>query len=260
MVLPLIDFTKAEAILQIVPCLPVSTSEHLGWTGIQVQHHCPPAWENSEHSINQHLVVVHHSSWTVQGIRTIDGRRQEEQLDNGQIVILPATVSHKMSWDRQGDFTVLMLEPLHLARIAYESVDGDRFEMIPQFAMFDPLIYQIGLALKSEVKSGVNNRLYAESLVTMLSAHLLQRYSVWRQIISPYQGGLPKQQLRLILDFIDTYSTTELSLETLAAVVQMSPFRFLQLFKQSTGLTPHQYVQRQRVEKEKKLYRRIYQG
>ncbi|WP_190646949.1 hypothetical protein [Oculatella sp. FACHB-28] len=175
---PLIDPTQEEALLQIVPCPPVSTSDHLNWTGIQVQHHQPPAWENREHSMTQHCVVVHHSSQTVQGERIINGRKQEEQLDDGQVVILPATAPHKMCWNGQGDFTVLMLDPPHLARTAYESVDGDRFEMIPQFAMFDPLIYQIGLALKSEVELGANNRLYAESLATLLSAHLLQRYSV----------------------------------------------------------------------------------
>lgn len=250
---PLINPTQDEALLQIVPCPPVSTSDRLGWTGIQMQHHCPPAWENVEHSMTQHFVVVHHSHQTVQGERTIDGRKQEEQLDDGQVVILPATASHKMRWNGQGDFTVLMLDPLHLARTAYESVDSDRFEMIPQFAMFDPLIYQIGLTLKSEVESGVNNRLYAESLATMLSAHLLQRYSVWKQVIPLYQGGLPKRQLRLILDFIDTHLTEELSLETLAAIVQISPFQFIRLFKQSTGLTPHRYVQHQRVEKAKVL-------
>ncbi|MBD2463526.1 helix-turn-helix transcriptional regulator [Oscillatoria sp. FACHB-1407] len=255
---PLIDPTKAETILQIVPCPPISTSDHLGWAGIQVQHHCPPAWENAEHSMNQHFVVVHHADQTAQAERTIDGRQQKEQLDNGQVVILPATVSHKVRWNRQGNFTVLMLDPLHLARTAYESVDSDRFELIPQFAMFDPLIYQIGLVLKAEVESGVNNRLYVDSLTTMLSAHLLQRYSVWKQILPSYQGGLPKHQLRLILDLIDTYLTEELSLETLAVALQMSPLRFMRLFKQSTGLTPHQYVQRQRVEKGKRFYRRSY--
>lgn len=125
--------------------------------------------------------------------------------------------------------------------------------MIPQFAMFDPLIYQIGLALKSEMESGVNNCLYAESLATMLSAYLLQRYSVWQQTLPPYRDSLPKRQLRLILDFIDTHLTEELSLKTLTAIVQMSPFCFIRLFKQSIGLTAHQYVQRRRGEMAKKL-------
>lgn len=113
---PLIDSTQNEFLLQIMPCPPVSTNDHLNWTRVQVQHHRPPAWENAEHLMMQHFVVVHHSNQSVQGERMIDGRKQEEQLDDGQVVILPATASHKMRWNGQGDFTVLMLDPLHLAR------------------------------------------------------------------------------------------------------------------------------------------------
>ena len=45
----------------------------------------------------------------------------------------------------------------------------------------------------------------------------------------------------------------ELSLTALAAVAQMSPYYFSRLFKQSTGLSPHQYVLQQRVEWAKRL-------
>jgi AraC family transcriptional regulator len=45
----------------------------------------------------------------------------------------------------------------------------------------------------------------------------------------------------------------ELSLMALAAVAQMSPYYFSRLFKQSTGLSPHQYLLWQRMEHAKHL-------
>jgi AraC family transcriptional regulator len=45
----------------------------------------------------------------------------------------------------------------------------------------------------------------------------------------------------------------ELSLTALAAVAQMSPYYFSRLFKQSTGLSLHQYLLHQRVERAKHL-------
>ena len=45
----------------------------------------------------------------------------------------------------------------------------------------------------------------------------------------------------------------ELSLEGLAAISQLSAYHFCRAFKRSTGLTPHQYVIRQRVERAKVL-------
>jgi AraC family transcriptional regulator len=49
------------------------------------------------------------------------------------------------------------------------------------------------------------------------------------------------------------YLDHELSLTALAAVAQMSPYYFSRLFKQSTGLSPHQYILQQRVEWAKRL-------
>ena len=249
----LINPTQDESLLQVMPCPPVSTSNHLGWTAIQVQHHQPPAWENSEHSMTQHVVVVHHANHTVQAERTINRRRQEEQLDRGQIVIIPANNQHKLRWDGDGDFTLLMVDPIRLAQTAYESVNDDLVEIVPQFAMLDPLIYQIGLALKAEMESDVSDRLYAESLATLLSAQLLRHYSAWRQILRSDKGGLSQRQLHLVLDFIHTHLREDLSLAALTAAVQLSPFYFMRLFKQATGMTPHQYVQHSRIEKAKQF-------
>ena len=68
-------------------------------------------------------------------------------------------------------------------------------------------------------------------------------------------GQLPRYKLQQVIDYIDAYLDRDLSLQELSNVVQMSPHYFSQLFKRSTGVTPHQYVIRCRIEQAKKLMR-----
>jgi AraC family transcriptional regulator len=97
------------------------------------------------------------------------------------------------------------------------------------------------------------SRLYAETMANALAVHLLQNYSAHQPILREYTGGLSSRQLRQVIDYINGHLDRDLGLAELAAVVQMSPHYFTRLFKQSTGLTPHQYVIRRRVERAKEL-------
>jgi AraC family transcriptional regulator len=82
---------------------------------------------------------------------------------------------------------------------------------------------------------------------------LLQHYAVCPPQLRSYRGGLPKARLRRVLEYMQAHLDQELSLAALAAVVQMSPYYFSRLFKQSIGLSPHQYLLHQRVERAKHL-------
>jgi AraC-like DNA-binding protein len=68
-----------------------------------------------------------------------------------------------------------------------------------------------------------------------------------------YRGGLPQARLRRVLEYMQDHLDQELSLMALAAVAQMSPYDFSRLFKQSTGLSLHQYLLWQRMERAKHL-------
>jgi len=109
--------------------------------------------------------------------RELGGCKQIEQIIPGSIVIVPADISHQSRWNQESEVTLLMLEPSYFSQIACE-MDCDRVELVRHFTKSDPLIYQIGLALKTQLETNAtNNRLYIESAVALLSAHLLQYYT-----------------------------------------------------------------------------------
>jgi AraC family transcriptional regulator len=68
-----------------------------------------------------------------------------------------------------------------------------------------------------------------------------------------YSGGMPKYKLRRALDYISDRLGGELRVAEIAEAVNFSPYHFTRLFKQATGLAPHQYIMQKRIEMAKKL-------
>jgi AraC family transcriptional regulator len=189
--------------------------------------------------------------------RQINGHLKEEQVVQGSCVIVPANISQQAEWNKVSGALTIAVDPTIFAQTIYEVVDPSSIELLPQFATPDPLVYQIGVALKSALtRHGTSSRLYAETLINTLILHLLEHYSTTRPILSEYiPGQLSQYKLQRIIDYIDAYFDRDLSLQELANVVQMSPHYFSQLFKSTTGTTPHQYVLRCRIERAKNLMR-----
>ncbi len=251
-----IDFAQQDALKQILPRSPILSSHEAGWEGIHFAHYRQPTHEVPESCFAQHIISIHvgHSPARL----TVKGHFQNEYYSNGELGILPANQSSPLTWcNGEAEFINLYLEPARFARVASESVDGDYVEIMSQVKIRDPLIQQIALALKTELESGgVDSRLYAESMATALSAHVLRRYSTKQLVIRDHTGGLPKYKLREAIAYINDHLDRNLSLAELAALVQMSPYYFASLFKQSTGLAPHQYITKCRIERAKQLLKK----
>jgi AraC family transcriptional regulator len=248
-----IDFQKSDAIKQILPCAPVLSSHRVGWQGVHLEYHRQPAHDTPDYSFPHNTITIG------LGYKAkefgVNGRIYKDFVP-GNIGIIPANYEIKTQAYGNAEFILLAVEPSKMAFTAYESIDIDRLEILPQIFGFDPLIYQIGLELKKELETtGVDSCIYAESMATALAVHLIKRYSAQPQAIKEFTDGLPKYKLREVITYINECLDQNLTLAELAAVIQMSPHYFATLFKQSTGLAPHQYVTKCRIEKAKQLLR-----
>ncbi|URD49742.1 AraC family transcriptional regulator [Chroococcidiopsis sp. CCNUC1] len=242
--------TKSKRFLDIVPHSPILSSQATGLDLIRVEHHYQPANGLSECCLPQHLISIH-LGHPIQLERTAEGQCISECLIQGDIMITPPYLYRKLAWDRDADFLLLRLDSKLFVSAFYESAN---IEIIPQFKLHDPLIQQIGLALKSELElEGLSDRLYAESMANALVVHLLKHYSVRKYKVRNCAGGLSKLKIKQVIDYIHDNLEQNLTLVEIAAVIQISPYHFARLFKQSIGITPHQYVISKRIEKAKQL-------
>jgi AraC-like DNA-binding protein len=61
-------------------------------------------------------------------------------------------------------------------------------------------------------------------------------------------GGLPESKVRRVTAYIESNLHRELRLKELAAVTHMSRYHFARLFKRATGISPHRFVVRRRID------------
>ncbi|OKH55991.1 AraC family transcriptional regulator [Calothrix sp. HK-06] len=219
---------------------------------IKVEHHYQPANGASECCLPSYLLSIHLGKpITLQ--RKIDGRRSSDYLVEGDIMITPPYLRRKLSWDTDAEFLLLRFESKFFSAIIQQFSDLE-CHITPQLKLCDPLIQNIGLALKSQIETdGLCNRLYAESMMNALVVHILHRYSSKKDEISNYSGGLPSHQLQKTIDYIQSHLSEDISLENIAAYVGISQYYFVRLFKQSTGYSPYQYLIKCRIERAKQL-------
>lgn len=248
-----IDVTRIDARREVLFQPPLLDSYQANWKDLNLEYHLQPAYESPEHYASHYTVAIRLKSQL--GLeRWLGERHKSENCVSGDVVVIPPYTTHRAVTTEKSEFIALTLNAQTVSTVAYESVNADTVEVIPHFSKSDPLIYQIGLALKAALESdGQGSRLYAESMTTALSAHLLQHYSGRKHTIHEYDGGLPKHKLQQVIEFIIDHLCEDLLLKTMAEEVGMSQYHFARLFKQSTGLSPYQYVIYCRIERAKIL-------
>jgi len=125
----------------------------------------------------------------------------------------------------------------------------------PYLAIRDLHLQNFLAAMQEELVHGCPaGVIYLRDLIRTLIRYLVRRYSTLAEgpvYMSP--DGLPPNRLRAVLDYIHRNLDGKPTLNGMATLVQMSPQHFANLFRRSTGLAPHQYVLRERIETARRL-------
>ncbi|MBD2727829.1 helix-turn-helix transcriptional regulator [Nostoc sp. FACHB-892] len=244
--------TVEKAILKSFNRQSLLCNDNSGWSGIRFQFtHSISASALPEEIVFPenaiHIYTDMPSDYVVEA--RINGRLQKSSLVTGHSLIIPRGTVYWQSDTHKSKGITLGFDSGFLTRTLSESIDLGCLELHPQFPTFDPLIYQIGLALKAELEQNRHSsRLYAESAATFLITHLFHHYALRKQKEQITTNGLPKYKLQQVIDYIHANLDCNIGLTELADLAQMSLSHFSRLFKQSTGYSPHQFVIKCRVD------------
>lgn len=225
------------------------------WPGIRLEHRRDGPGEVSEGYLLGHIIALYLSAVGPEELYWPGRGWKPQRHAPLSMQIFPAQVPHALRWSGSMEVLALEIAPELLASVAGGQGARGRLELRPFAAGEDRLITHAILALREDMHTGSKgDRLYGENLGIALVGHVIRKYSD----VTPdslNSAALPKDLLRRVLQYIGDNLETSLSLHDLAELIQMDVYRFLRLFKQSTGLPPHQYVLRERIERAKSLLR-----
>ncbi len=119
----------------------------------------------------------------------------------------------------------------------------------------DPTMHHLAAALMPAFRRPEETpRLFVDHVTLAAVAHLAVTYGGMRT--EPLaRGGLAPWQQRLATEMIDDCLDGEVSHAAIARRLGISPSHFARAFRVSTGLPPHQWLMRRRIEKARALLR-----
>src|SRR5215204_397759 len=208
--------------------------------------------------LTYHLITVYMGAPSRQQ-SLFSGRNYNILQTAGNVAVISAATALRSWYDEaEQDDVYLHLEPEFVRGVALGAdLNPDKIEIITTLDSRSPIIETMAWLAFDELQRGGDataTNLYADSLANLLAVQLLREYSSDRlPPAKQYVNGLTNKKLALVLDLIESDLSEDLSLKVLANAAGLSEYHFLRMFKQSTGLTPHQYVISQRIERAKEL-------
>ena len=149
----------------------------------------------------------------------------------------------------------IAIEPFLAALEARYPGRTDRVEVVDFFGR-DEILWPICLTCAELLAAGVPGKSpRITALTQFIAAHLVEKYTNAVTKTPAYRGGLPISQIRKVEDYVAANLAEDIAIERLAQLVELSPSHFAHVFKESTGMTPLQFITRQRITHAQQLIR-----
>ncbi|MGG3571437.1 AraC family transcriptional regulator [Bacillus gobiensis] len=237
---------------------PIVSSDDFGWSNLKFS-----GWEGVspqeayEPALSNHLIVIHTTPQLVHVFERADGYRGEGIAKQGDINIFSAGDMSFCRWEEKLSFMRMDLSPTFTGQVSNElelPLGSSTIDFGRHIRLHDERVVQLTQWLFEDLKNGgLGGKLYADSLIRMLAVHLLHCYGTASGHQKSFPQRIARKQLDGALQYIHAYLERDISLDDIATAAHISPSHLIRLFKKATGVTPHQYVIRERIRKAKKL-------
>jgi AraC family transcriptional regulator len=142
-----------------------------------------------------------------------------------------------------------------IAECVLEMTDRQAAEICSGFIpTSDPELERLGRALLgAEDLAGPFGQLYADCISTAIIVRLLVSAGRTSTSERPKVAGLVKWRLKRAIDYIEAHLADSVSLADVASATGLTRVYFSAQFKAATGLRPHEYLVRRRIERAQEM-------
>lgn len=177
-------------------------------------------------------------------------------FDRDAIYIRDLSDHYKADLGGAFDFLLLQISPISLERIAEEAELAGVNSLAAKMASKDVVLSNLARVLIPALESPEEApQLFVDQMATAIGSYLVQRYGKRSAPITPRSRKLSRvQETRaksLLLDNLDG----EISVLDVARACNLSRGYFIQAFRQTTGMTPYQWLLNERVSRARELLR-----
>jgi AraC family transcriptional regulator len=154
----------------------------------------------------------------------------------------------------RGAYDVLHLHIPNALIAEYLSGQTRNCPLIIDHPIVDPVIERLGCALiHAEELGGAFGQSYADGIGLAIAAHLCGGNSRGPTSTGHRVSSLSKWRLKRATDFMGDHLAESIGLVDIAAAAGLSRMHFAAQFRMATGLRPHEYLQRRRIERAREL-------
>jgi AraC family transcriptional regulator len=233
------------------------SSDNRGWSSLYASVRQESPFEGAFDAVADHAMVLHLTGQVMASCRTPRGE-VSRLYQAGSIVIFPGGMDVRVRLGGTARSLHLYLRLALIEELAADIIDCDptHVEILPRFGERDPLIeglmHGVIDALRDEDQTV---RPCVDYLARAIAACLVRKHSNARtgRNSAALAAHVGRQALQRAIDYIHAHLSADLSLIDIAGAAFLSPYHFSRVFKNSVGLSPHQYVLRARVEAAKDL-------
>ena len=237
----------------------IANSQDAGWRSLHAAIIEEGPFAATEAAIG-HPMMIYHLTRPTEVSRKIEGGPGNRQLIGPRrICLTPGEATTR--WEHRGHPEILQV---YLRSSIYQAAvseiyncDTAQAELVPRFAVLDPMLEQLAIAITTALRDGTSeDGLYIDTLAQMMAVHLARTHSSQsRPGRMPPMQDISGSRMRRVIEYIEENLEGDLSLEAMAAEVDISPIYLARAFKAAIGQSPHRYVLTRRVERAKELLR-----